>query len=307
MTPGLAVEYLAGTAMFQDRGRRALVPAGVPRSGPMDPVAHMGALRLVSAPISSPTVEFVGRVGLRVLAPKEPRDGPTSVVNQFAGVLAACGEVQIRVAGSPAPAWTAVACQPGDEVELVTSSGFGYLAMLGMLAEQHLGSSATCLLGGLGPRPLRARDVIELAPTRGVGHACVGSFIRPPSAQGPLAVVAGPHGRPAPGAFEVMALDRIGVRIRAAGVAGSAGAAAATTLPSLGVVPGAIQQLPNGDMMILGPDAGTMGGYPVVGVISDCDLWRLGRLRVGESVRFREVPPDPASTPPMPAVVRPLV
>ncbi|MGV1036192.1 MAG: hypothetical protein ACOYD0_04090 [Candidatus Nanopelagicales bacterium] len=38
--------------------------------------------------------------------------------------------------------------------------------------------------------------------------------------------------------------------------------------------------------MILGPDGPTTGGNPVVGVVADRDLSRLGQLRPGEPISF---------------------
>jgi antagonist of KipI len=52
------------------------------------------------------------------------------------------------------------------------------------------------------------------------------------------------------------------------------------------MVPGAIQLPPDGDPIALLPDHQTVGGYPVVAVVSQADLPRLGQLRPGDQVRF---------------------
>ena len=66
--------------------------------------------------------------------------------------------------------------------------------------------------------------------------------------------------------------SRIGVRLTAGRLAGRAAPARDPTCPRSGSCPGAVQVLPSGDWMLLGPDAGTMGGYPVAGVVATADL-----------------------------------
>jgi biotin-dependent carboxylase-like uncharacterized protein len=63
---------------------------------------------------------------------------------------------------------------------------------------------------------------------------------------------------------------------------------AAGELPSHGVQPGAIQVTPSGQPLVLMPDSGTTGGYPVVAVVIHADLALLGQLAPGAEVRFRE-------------------
>jgi allophanate hydrolase subunit 2 len=58
------------------------------------------------------------------------------------------------------------------------------------------------------------------------------------------------------------------------------------TLASIPVIPGAIQMPSSGHLIILGPDAGVTGGYPVVGVVITADLSLLCRLPQGANVRL---------------------
>lgn len=62
--------------------------------------------------------------------------------------------------------------------------------------------------------------------------------------------------------------------------------ATATKIISEGVVPGAIQIMPNGLPTILGVDAQTIGGYPKIGVLPQVSRWTLGQLAPGTKVRF---------------------
>jgi allophanate hydrolase subunit 2 len=55
------------------------------------------------------------------------------------------------------------------------------------------------------------------------------------------------------------------------------------------VVPGAVQLPGDGLPIVLGPDAGVTGGYPVVAVVVDADLDVVGQLGPGARVRFRLV------------------
>jgi 5-oxoprolinase (ATP-hydrolysing) subunit C len=62
---------------------------------------------------------------------------------------------------------------------------------------------------------------------------------------------------------------------------------AAGELPSHGVIPGAIQVTPAGQPLVLMPDSGTTGGYPIVAVVIHADIALLGQLGPGAEVRFR--------------------
>jgi allophanate hydrolase subunit 2 len=256
-------------------------------------VAHLAALGLVGNPVDRPTIEFVGRLRLHL-----------SATSHQYGVIAACGDLEVTIDGVAQPAWTCLALPVGATLELASTRGFGYLALAGgPVVAQILDSGATCLMGGIGPAPLAAGQVLALAAPEPSAAARVGSFARPPQHQGPVRFVAGPHGPPPALVAVVAAVDRIGVRVTPIG-RGRRGASA--QLPSLGVLPGAIQLLPNGDQVILGPDSGTMGGYPVVGVLASADLWRLGRMAVGDQLRLAEVAPDPSRCAPYPVIVRPI-
>ncbi|WP_406695814.1 biotin-dependent carboxyltransferase family protein [Singulisphaera sp. Ch08] len=57
---------------------------------------------------------------------------------------------------------------------------------------------------------------------------------------------------------------------------------------SIPVAPGSIQ-VAGGQMLILGVNCGTMGGYPVVAHIISADLARIGQLREGDRLVFQRV------------------
>ena len=61
------------------------------------------------------------------------------------------------------------------------------------------------------------------------------------------------------------------------------------TLASQAVGLGVVQWPPDGQPIVLGPDAQTLGGYPVAAVIIRADLPRLTQARPGQKVRLQEV------------------
>ena len=52
---------------------------------------------------------------------------------------------------------------------------------------------------------------------------------------------------------------------------------------------GAIQLTPSGQLIVIGPDGPTIGGYPKIGAICSADLGRLAHLRPGQEVELTEI------------------
>lgn len=281
MTGGcLEVVSLAGTALLQDAGR-ALRTSGVPGSGAFDRYAHAAATGLVGGTRDQAALEVVGSIEVRP-------DVPVT--------LAVTGDAHLAVDGGPAPTWTAVAVPAGGHVR-VTSRGCAYLAVAGgVQVHPVLGSRSTCVMGPLGPAAVGRGDRLALAaaPT----SDSVGAYCRVQRRIGPVRVVPGPHLVMPPTSVDVVDTSRIGVRVRP-----SQRLAAAADLPSLGVLPGAVQVLPSGDWIVLGPDSGTMGGYPIVGVVIDADLDRWARVVPGDRVDLVPIAADAAPPAPEPILV----
>jgi allophanate hydrolase subunit 2 len=57
-------------------------------------------------------------------------------------------------------------------------------------------------------------------------------------------------------------------------------------LPSEGMVLGAVQVPPDGRPVVFLADHPPTGGYPVVAVVEEVDLWQCAQLRPGESLSF---------------------
>lgn len=270
-----------GLALFEDEGR-AHRSSGVPGSGAFDRGAHRTAMALVGGGAHEAALEIAGLLAVRA---------------RVRCTVAVTGVADVTLDGDRVPAWTCLDL-PARSVLAVASARRAYLAVAGGFRPPSvLGSRSTCLLGSLGPSPVVAGD--RLAMVADPVAATVGDWSRSPHLEHVLRVVPGPHLELIAQDLSVVDGSRIGVRVRPARVVPARG-----SLPSLGVCPGAIQVLPSGDWMILGPDAGTMGGYPVVGVVCTADLDRVAQLVTGDRVR---VVPTPASSAPpqwMPQIVR---
>lgn len=78
--------------------------------------------------------------------------------------------------------------------------------------------------------------------------------------------------------------DRMGVRLSGPAVCWNG-----KEMRSEGMPLGAVQIPPSGEPIILGVDAQTTGGYPVIGAVITADLPSLGQLRPRDRARFRAV------------------
>lgn len=282
---GLRVVGLVGSALVEDAGRHH-VDSGVPVSGAFDPYAHAAATAVVGGSIEQASLEIVGLI---------------EVVPDIPMTCAVTGRGTVRVDGRTAAAWTALDVPAGARVE-IRADGRAYLAVAGgFQPEAVLGSRSTCLLGPIGPAPVGLGERLPLAAT--CTSETAGDYVRPPEPRSAVRVVAGPQAWIAACEVRVLEVSRIGVRLTAGRVQGSA-APARSDLPSFGVLPGTLQVLPSGDWMLLGPDAGTMGGYVVAGVTATADLGLWAHVQVDDAVRLEVI--DAAEVPdaPAPAVVR---
>lgn len=155
--------------------------------------------------------------------------------------------------------------------------------------------------------PIKAGDRISVGiPTRGA-HVYVASAPCPPQPgrrldtrinslhAGNLRVLKGPQaallswGSLSDQSFEVSpALSRTGIRLN-----GSIGGHALES-PSEPACFGCVQVTRSGELIVVGPDGPTLGGYPKVAVVITSDLAKLGQLRPGQVIRFEEVDLDTA-------------
>ena len=301
----LSVEVLrAGTqATVQDSpGRLGFWNVGVPPSGPMDDLAFRLANRIVGNPKSAAGLELTGKGPMLQF-------GVDSVIALTGATMTATLE------GERVPFWEPVAVRAGSVLTLGSIDGPGqraYLAVKGGFdVPEYLGSRSTFTLGQFGGhvgRALRKGDVLRLMQSTPTLDGCV----RLASAQIPtygkhwnIAVTYGPHG--APDFFTEEDIDtffstdwevhynssRTGVRLigpkpQWARTDGGEAGLHPSNIHDNAYAIGAIDY--TGDMpVILGPDGPSLGGFVCPAVITCSDLWKMGQLRPGDTLRFHRV------------------
>lgn len=280
----------AGPLMtIQDGGRPAARRYGVPPGGAMDRFALAAANRLVGNRPDAPVLELTaGGVQIQFGAP---------VLIGLAGA-----DLDADLDEAPLAPWRSAIAPAGGVLRLRGRRGdWGgrvYLAIGGELAaEWAIGSAGTCLAGGFGGyqgRTLRAGDRIAVHPrsfTAADGMRWWPVGRRPAyCAQPCLRVLPGPQYDLLPEAWEQLlkatfqvdqAASRQGYRL-----AGASLPSHHHSLPSFGVVPGAIQLPPDGRPILLLADAQTTGGYPVIATVIGADLPLAAQLLPGDRLAF---------------------
>jgi allophanate hydrolase subunit 2 len=213
---------------------------------------------------------------------------------------AVVGAAKVMLDDAAVGAHQVVAVPTGSMLSIEQSTGGRgpiYVGIAGLSIEYILGSASRDTLSGLGPDPLAAGATLSVDPTEAV-RASVGRFVRPNerNRSGCIRAVSGPHLPLATGEFIVTAVSRSGLRLRPHedGEAASA-ASSRADLPSIPVQPGAIQVTPSGEVIILGPDSGVTGGYPLMGVVPEVDLPLVSRMLIDDVVTFRAIKPTNAA------------
>jgi biotin-dependent carboxylase-like uncharacterized protein len=273
------VRAVGASVLVQDLGRPGWAHLGVPRSGALDRPAATFANRLVGNRPDAACLEvMLGGLVVRT--------------DEACWVAVTGAPCVVEVDGRPRELASPVRLPAGSELRLRTpSTGLrSYVAVAGGIdVEPVLGSRSTDTLGHLGPPPVVVGDRLPVgSPT---GSPAAVDTPRPPLA-GPLRVTAGPRAdRVAGDAVDLLCgtayavsprSDRVGMRLQGDPLSLVAGA----ELPSEGTVLGAVQLPPDGRPVVLLADHPTTGGYPVVAVVEEGDLWQCAQLRPGEPVRF---------------------
>ena len=277
--------------LVEDLGRPGWAGLGVGRSGAFDRGALRLANRLVGNREDAPALEALaggltlGSVGAAVVA-VTGADGPVALTRR--------GRTTYVSRRSP------LHLEPGDVLQLeAPSEGLrSYVALRGgVRAPSALGSSSRDVLAAIGPEPLRAGDVVA-SGTRAVDHPHI-DHAPHRSVLGPIHVLMGPRQEWfTDDAVRLLVTsrwtvtprsNRVGVRLGGPPLARRHPGA---ELPSEPVVPGAIQVPADGQPVVLGPDAPTTGGYPVIAVVLDADLDRLAHVVPGQILDIRETNTD---------------
>lgn len=300
--PRLEVIEAGMTAVQDWPGRIGSWDVGVPPSGPMDPLSFRLANRLVG--------NEEGAAGLEITM-----TGPTLRFSEET-VVALCGAVfEAELDDAPMPLYQAVTVPAGKTLRIGGVQGAGcrcYLAVRGGLdVPVYLGSRSTFSLGKFGGhagRALRPGDVIHLGAMSlpETEKAPLAEALRPPIVtEWTVGVLYGPHG--APDFFtdrDITMLfgtawkihynsSRTGVRLIgpkpewARHDGGEAGLHPSNIHDNAYAV-GAVDF--TGDMpILLGPDGPSLGGFVCPAVVVKAELWKLGQLKAGDTVRFQRL------------------
>lgn len=280
----------------QDHGRTGFARYGVTASGAADPDALALGNALLANPPEAAALEMTGgNARFEVLAPC---------------VVAVTGaQCVLRLNQRLMPNGVTSALAAGDTLEIGPAlAGIRvYLCVAGGVAvPKVMGSRATDLRGHLGGpdgRALQSGDILERGDTDNDcgGRTLPGALMHrlPGNGGWLLRVLPGPHAAQSPSTLHsllraVFAVDvrsdRMGVRLRRVDGACLQGG---ETL-SEGLARGAVQVPPDGEPVVLLADAQTTGGYHVPAVVISADLWKIGQLRPGDTVRLCDVSPEEA-------------
>jgi urea carboxylase len=282
-------------------GRLGYWDIGVPPSGPMDHLSFRLGNRVVG--------NREGAAGLELTV-----TGPTLKFNIPTTICLAGARMKATMEGKPLDYWRAIDVPAGATLKLAAIDGPGcrtyVLIRGGVDVPDYLGSKSTFtlgLFGGHGGRVLRTGDVLHLGdPDRAEAEPLYNGLdeqlIPPLCNEWEIGVLDGPHA--APDFFLTEDIEtffstawkvhynsaRTGVRLigpkpkwarRDGGEAGLH----PSNIHDVAYAVGAIDF--TGDMpIILGPDGPSCGGFVCPAVIVQSELWKIGQLRPGDSVRF---------------------
>jgi urea carboxylase len=287
----------AATTVQDYPGRIGLWDVGVPPSGPMDALSFRLGNRLLGNDADA--------AGLEITAA-----GPTL---QFLGAARICltgAECGATLDGVALPRWAPVAVAAGQVLRVGRVQGAGMRACLlfagGIDAPVYLGSRSAFTLGEFGGhagRALATGDTLHLAQA-----PCAAEGVLPPDLvpeighEWHVRVLYGPHGAPdffTPDDIAMVCAtpwqvhynsNRTGVRLvgpkpvwarRDGGEAGLHPSNIHDNAYAIGAVDF------TGDMpIILGPDGPSLGGFVCPFVVIQADLWKVGQLSPGDTVRF---------------------
>jgi urea carboxylase len=281
-------------------GRSGYWNIGVPPSGPMDHLAFRLANRILGNPESAAGLECT------VMGPTFRFNCATTICLTGAGMQATLDGIEVDY-------WRAIAVSAGSTLTLKAIVGPGYRTYLavaqGFDVPEYLGSRSTFTLGQFGGhagRTLRMGDVLRL-PARSDQNTSLNTslpaeLIPNYTTDWEIAVLYGPHGAPDFFTEDDIAMvfshrwiihhnsARTGIRLIgpkpqwAREDGGEAGLHPSNIHDNAYAI-GTIDF--TGDMpIILAHDGPSLGGFVCPGTIVQAELWKIGQLKPGDTVRF---------------------
>jgi urea carboxylase len=301
------IESGTQTSVQDFPGRLGFWSVGVPPSGPMDPLAFRLGNRLLANDQNAAGLEMT-------------ISGPTLRFNADREFCLTGAAMKAELDGRPVPFWTVAKARRGQTLRIGRIVGGGARAYLliagGFDVPNYLGSKSTFVLGGFGGhggRVLRTGDVLRLNPDMPAIRKPAGrkkmrislhkALIPVYSTHWEIGVLYGPHGAPdffiSEDINAFFAADwkvhynsnRTGIRLIGpkpqwarkdgdeAGLHPSNihdNAYAIGSVAFTGAMP-----------ILLGPDGPSLGGFVCPCVVVDAEIWKLGQLKAGDTVRFR--------------------
>jgi urea carboxylase len=282
-------------------GRTGYWDVGVPPSGPMDALALRLANRLAGNEEGAAALELTVA-------------GPTLRFNCDSVIALAGADMGAELDGVPLANWAAHAVKAGGMLKLGAIRDSGCRAYLtvrgGFDVPDYLGSKSTFTLGQFGGhagRTLRVGDVLHIPAAESASiDKALPVALRPTYTHAwEIGVLYGPHG--APDFFTDADIEmffatdwevhynssRTGVRLIgprpqwARKDGGEAGLHPSNIHDNAYAI-GAVDF--TGDMpVILGPDGPSLGGFVCPATIVQAELWKMGQLRPGDTVRFKRL------------------
>ncbi|HCD75175.1 MAG TPA: urea carboxylase, partial [Alcanivorax sp.] len=298
------LDVLAGgtlTTVQDYPGRRGYWPIGVPPSGPFDALSFRLGNRLLGNDEDAAGLEFT-------------LNGPTLRFNHGTRIALTGADMGATLDGEPVPNYQAVSVAAGQTLKLGKVRGDGARAYLtlagGLQCQPYLGSRSTFTLGqfgGHGGRAIRTGDVLHFGPP-GADPApvAVPDSLKPALGDTwELRVIYGPHGAPDFFTDDDMATffsadwqvhynsNRLGIRL-----VGPKPSWARTDGGEAGLHPSNLHDNEyaigsinfTGDFpVILTKDGPSLGGFVCPVTIAKAELWKVGQLKPGDSIRFTPV------------------
>lgn len=269
---------IPGLTLIQDTGRHHHTHVGVPVSGAFDAHRHTQARTLLNLDTSAPVFEMLGDI-------LEFTTGDQPVM------FSVVGPADVTIDSQTVGANHVIQADTHTTVTVrrnISHTGPIYVAVLGLHAPSTLGSTSHDTLSKLGPAPVSAGD--KYLVTAQPNPDLFGRFILPVKHRATLTelrVVPGPHITDVtwPLTATVSTVSRSGIRL----TTDQDLPASSANLASLPVMPGVIQLPPSGEPIILGPDSGVTGGYPILGVVITADMPLLARLTHHQRITLRPV------------------
>ena len=304
ISPCIEILNPGGNMTVQDYpGRTGLWDIGVPPSGPMDNLSFRLANKLVGNDEGVAALECIMR-------------GPSIRVHCDTVIAVTGAECVVQMDGVSISMNQAVCVQAGQILECGTFHN-GYRIYIsfahGIIVPNIMGSKSTfelAKIGGFHGRCLEVGDILDLDSTPVQRNQIPPSNAKVPIPSQPKAiwtigVVPGPHG--APETFTPQGLqalfdaewdvhynsNRLGIRLR--GVhpswARQNGGAAGLHPSNIHDTPYSVGSISfTGDeAIVLSVDGPSLGGFVVFCVVASAELWKLGQIRPGDTIKLQPI------------------